>query len=873
MGTEGVKSLYTQMAHVQQAVGLTEEDMNQLGEGISYSTRMLYQMGKNSATIQTFNKGVVNLASAFTKVGLTVQDVNKLVEDLLDPSRIEDNALLYSKLGVSIQDVVSGNVDLSNMTDKMRDFGRQMKDMSGPAAAALAKQMGMTVMQARALADLPMDKGIGKAGKSLKGMYDDIRSPQEKIMILWHRIGTFLEEALSKAMPFIEKAINWIVNPANFKTALLVVGLGLIALVMFFRRRLLAVASDFGKTIETATTEGLAMANRKAQIIAANRPQDRGRAAGMMARVQAGPGYAEKKAAGAEFGVMAQGNVFASTAKMLQNTERWYSTLANGARPISAIGIIIDEQNRKLQDSIGFVRQQSTEYKEYFITQQKALEDRRKILDNERKLVDAMKEGGEKTYQLAKWTDSINKLDIQQGKIRDKIAAVDKQEDARILRRLRKESPEFLANQRRQLEMSLQGLKAENTKMQTELADYNLQKKTLELQFSRLEAQRKEMQQNGVTGEQYMKILSLIKETKKEDITVANLITDTNEKLKTQALDITGVSHAFARVKLATAEAGKGGAGSTALMSGIHRLGQVFIGGINNIGMKITNFGEKMVNSVKGTIQALGARLNPVNVIRSMVGKMREEGTGMGAFGKVLGKVGGFLLKIIIALGLLEPVQRIIGALLHAFKPIIDSLVKILFPALVKILKGIMPLVQILIQFLLPPLLKVLAIAVIIIGYLIKAIQFLVKIFDRKGDLSKAIGGVSDAMISAGTDILNSNDHLNTTMGSLSDNVEEANNREKAPGIISTSRGGHTTIQSRPGMGTMQKANADSGASTAENTNKLVDTADAHLQAQMETNKKLDTLIGLMAGRVGGAPAPITRQGQQNAAALAGGAH
>jgi hypothetical protein len=767
------------------------------------------------------------------------------------------------------------------MNDKMRDFGRQMKEMSGPAAAALAKQMGMTVMQARALADLPMDKGIDKAGKSLKGMYDDIRSPQEKIMTLWHRIGTFLEEKLAKFMPYIEKAIDWIIQPGNYKMVLIALGGLLIGLVLLFRRRLLSVAADFGKTIETATTEGLAMANRKAQIIAANRPQDRGRVEGLMARVQAGPGYAEKKAAGSEFGVMAQGNVFASTKRMLENTERWYSTLANGSRPISLMGVLIDQQNKKLQDSVGFIRQQATQFREYYKTQQQSLNRQQLALDEEEKLVMELKDEGERHYQLNRLADARSKILSEQAKLNDKINAVGKQEDARILRRLRKESPEELANQRRALEFDKQRITAANMKLNIELQDYRNQKNFLEKQQADLKATRQKMEAAGETGEQYMKILNLIKEAKKEDALVFNLMIDTNEKLKAQAQELTGVETAYKRITKAGEQAGKGPgtAGSSLLMSPIRHLGELLKGALNNLGQKITTGAEKTRDSLKATLKSLGAHLNPVNWMKSIVGKIREDpgGAAKGTM-NFIGKIAGFLLKLLVLLGIMEPVQKIVGMIVKALKPLMDSLIAILLPAIMKILSGLWPILKVLITFLLPPLVKILGAAVWIIGQLIRGIGALVSFFTGKHNLISDLG---DDMTSAGKDIFLGTDTLSGKVGKLTDVLDEST-QEKTPGEVGV-RKGAAVITKYPGMNAAAQASVDTGAEAASQAKKTADNTAALLQAQIEANKKLEALIQTMGGSTmtGNATmtgyyqtlaAAATRQGQQNTVAKSFGA-
>jgi hypothetical protein len=236
LGAKATSSILTAMMQMQRQVGLTEADMGLLADSITQSTRMLGQMGKSAGDIERFNKGVIGLAAGFTKVGISIDKVQDLVDKLLDPGAIEDNALLYSKLGVSIQDVISGNVDLTQLQGKMKSFGQDMKNMSGPAASALAKSMGMTLMNARALADLPIDEGMTKAGKSAKAMFEETRNIQDKFMAVWNKISTTVEKVLTPILNWME---NFLSKPGALKfLALAAVGLIILVVALFRRKKI-----------------------------------------------------------------------------------------------------------------------------------------------------------------------------------------------------------------------------------------------------------------------------------------------------------------------------------------------------------------------------------------------------------------------------------------------------------------------------------------------------------------------------------------------------------------------------------------------------------------------------------------------------------
>ena len=143
LGPDSIEGILTSMMKVQRAFGMTSEEMTNLANGIEETTALLYNMGKNSAFIEEFQKGTVKLAAAFASVGIEAKNATDIVDRLLDLDRINENALLYSKLGISIQDAIEGNIDPGALQDKMKLLGKEIAQMSRPAGYALARQMGL----------------------------------------------------------------------------------------------------------------------------------------------------------------------------------------------------------------------------------------------------------------------------------------------------------------------------------------------------------------------------------------------------------------------------------------------------------------------------------------------------------------------------------------------------------------------------------------------------------------------------------------------------------------------------------------------------------------------------------------------------------
>jgi len=88
VGAKGVQNVMFAMVQVQRSVGMTNEEMEQLSDEIITDTKLLHQMGKTDAEIAKFAKGTAQLAGAFTKVGLTIQDTQDMLDRFIDPTTI-----------------------------------------------------------------------------------------------------------------------------------------------------------------------------------------------------------------------------------------------------------------------------------------------------------------------------------------------------------------------------------------------------------------------------------------------------------------------------------------------------------------------------------------------------------------------------------------------------------------------------------------------------------------------------------------------------------------------------------------------------------------------------------------------------------------
>lgn len=161
MSTASINAMLAGMTGVQQRIGVTSDGMTTLVSQIGSAAVNMAAFGKSSDQIKAMAAQTTALVGSMEKVGIAAADTLQIVEKLTDPDKIEDNILLYSQLGVSIEDAISGNVDLSTMDGQLKDMAQRIVDMGPIAGSQFAKSMGMSYKQASQMAKMQGDEVAG----------------------------------------------------------------------------------------------------------------------------------------------------------------------------------------------------------------------------------------------------------------------------------------------------------------------------------------------------------------------------------------------------------------------------------------------------------------------------------------------------------------------------------------------------------------------------------------------------------------------------------------------------------------------------------------------------------------------------------------
>ena len=754
LGAKGTENVLTAMANMQHAVGMTESEMEVLTDTTIEATRVLRQYGKSAEFIETFNKGVVRLSGAFASVGVSAERAKQFVDDLLDPEKIEDNAMLYAKLGVSIQDVIAGNVDMANLTPKFKELGEQIKGMSVMAGSALAKQLGMSRRELVAMADIDLTKGMG-GKEGLEGMFKKSLSPQEKMQKMMNdmqvRMTEFADTLQNKIMdiiPKIEGMINKIMGLFGNKKMWIA---GLIALVgiigviaMAMRKKFYAVAEDFKKTLTTATEEAIVMGTEKAAKVAETGIATRGGKTSKMQRIISSEQYKQVQGVAEMFDVMAKSNLFPSVRRMTENTADWLRTISMGSKKVSLLKILSEENYKSIKETLEARKQENAMLSNVYEDRKKELEDRIKIYQIRMEEVKGTKEAVWLNKQIAKMTNET-------GRLQDKINQTERNTEQLQEKFLRKVGKEQLADMYKQLELEKtrqQGLLEANKQRRAEL---RIQNELLSREAKALTNRRNELQtSDNLTAEQAMeleKINSVLNEIngKRKAIVAEGKESLLNDK---EALEqIQKINDEMTDIKKAAGGTDLSKVGKSLMPEGPIKRITNFVGSVfHKAGSGITNAFDKARKSAKQMGTDIVEKLKPTNWLKSIKAKLRgfgdkeaqENAKAMTGVSKGMGKLGGLMKKLAIPMMIMGLVMKAIQPIIETLQPILKTIVDVigdvlkdlakkLLPPILRLLAKFFPMIVLLVNKLLPPILWLLGQIVKILGMLVGAIGTLLQ--------------------------------------------------------------------------------------------------------------------------------------------------
>lgn len=186
IGSKAMTAMYADLLKIQQSNGLTKNGMTQTVNTIQKMSNQMRAFGKTETEIRRMASSTGKLISSLEKVGVTADWAAEFIGRMTNPESIEENIAAYSQLGISISDALSGNFDMGQMQNGLKEFGQKLKQMGPIAGAAYAKSFGISYKEAIKAADM---QGATEeqltpeetATQSLKELTENTKNIAEKI--------------------------------------------------------------------------------------------------------------------------------------------------------------------------------------------------------------------------------------------------------------------------------------------------------------------------------------------------------------------------------------------------------------------------------------------------------------------------------------------------------------------------------------------------------------------------------------------------------------------------------------------------------------------------------------------------------------------
>lgn len=798
--TSSINAMLTGMIKVQQSIGLSEEGMYTATIAIQKAAVNMSAFGKSSSDIQKMANQTTALIGAMEKVGVAAGDAAQLIDKLTDPDRIEDNILLFSQLGISMEDAMSGNFDLKNMNGQLKEMAQRIVDMGPIAGSQFAKSMGMSYKQATQMAKMEgneADQVLEAAQTAEEGALDTMKQLEKQT----EGFGEAMQTTFNK----IEGRIRQLP-----KIALVVGGLLIATLLTKAKKKITEFSQDVSSPKQMSVmTEGIgsavALGFNKGLHIAEQSLLQTSKTA--------------KRAVGQWLDSTAVGTFF-------NGTERRIDALIAKAKKQSFADVYLESAKKNKVDML-------REHEKLLEEQKQAeLNKLQELLDEKQKEIFKANEGNMKEALEAVQADvarDANNSSVEQEKA--KLKAV--QEIVKAYERMNSQQESF-KNRAKEL------LEDDHKLLENKEALANAQEKFSQAQESSANAAA----EMSKAQDELNKLLAIegkfneetSKETRKEYakriseqkaiLAVAEDIVAEKEK------DLTTAKELVESAKHQVEESEK----QTKNQSMLVKLAK---GSAINMKAAVR---EKFDSSTFG--QAYNAArqgggeggTTKRKAIMAGVGAVAKEGTGKALSGIAKGVSGimksvGPMALVMAVVGkimskLQEPMEKVIDGLMTFFEPVMDILTGVLGEALTKIVKGLFP-----------PLLKISAHILQFMGVLLTPLKLILKAlshlpgigkaFEGVNDVIEAITGkeVADGLIKAAENIENSGDDLTKA----AEKQEEAADGQQEAAKISAAGGNLTLVESA-------KTNANPQASSTTQTT-TESSADAQLK-DIENKKK-----------------------------------
>ena len=733
VGAGGIKQVLTGMMNVQHQVGLTEKDMEELGDAVITNTKLLQQMGKTEVEIEKFAKGTTALVGAFAKVGLSVQDAQGLLEKFLDPGKFEDSALLFANLGTSLGDVMNGEtmdpalmgsklkalaVDIKSQTNPI--IQKQMAEMNGMSydmVGKLAKMSEQTLQDAMKASGGDMKEGlanalsaqttIGKEGDQFKNKTED-------------NMASLAEKAINAATPLIHTVIKMLsMIPTILLAAFLILGPIVLKVIAGIKERQMRASVDTSEHMKKGISGAMEMGSKKgADMMTKNSLiSNRTVSEDKLRRIKEGSAYSERMMRAEYFHMMAQTNMGKGGKVSAESTSLWLKELAMGSKPASALLMSTKQHNAAIMDKLKVTQRDNAlqhEAKDFLIAEYKILQDEKNVtiqlLEAREKITEKGKEMTgqerealkEQRKDLQKYTDALEKAEKDKKNIINREASMRKHLSVQQLLSMKEEA-----------KLTQDDLLAQKAKEIILLKELSNEKKITD---AALKQAQDELKNTKLTAREKLELMKTEKGLRAEADHITNAY-------KEQQVKVKGI-HAEME-KQATLQKNIQGTLDGKKTKTVVESRKPWFALANHLGAAARNAGaaikmgvKKLGDSIKQHVAAIKEHLKPAALAKGLA-------KGLGGLAKGMAGLGASMIVMTLLRPIFEKLKPAIEQIQKAIMPLVDKML----PIIIGLMNALMPILFVLINALMPPILVVLGWLLKILGILISAISTLARKF------------------------------------------------------------------------------------------------------------------------------------------------
>ncbi len=214
-----VKKAADALVTVQYNLGLTGEEATAVMSQVGKMMRQFQLFGGSAKQVDKVVEEVAKLSVVFTQAGLDASEAHQMLNDLLDPTKIEQNVLLWKGLGMSaaqgMQLMQGDGAQLENIAERQVDLARSLKAQYGGnvfALQAMAEAHGMSLATVQGLAAVQAELSTDeqKAIDTREAADAARQGMMKQLKMLWDSISIILHKAIFPVLTKIMTVVGWI---------------------------------------------------------------------------------------------------------------------------------------------------------------------------------------------------------------------------------------------------------------------------------------------------------------------------------------------------------------------------------------------------------------------------------------------------------------------------------------------------------------------------------------------------------------------------------------------------------------------------------------------------------------------------------------